>query len=85
MHLLMFAQATLRQPPYNKKKQWFHSSTFVTSNLKKWRDEGVAWVWKDVVKAYSKPTSMSNICKGEHGNITRALSLAHEGVIMVKL
>ena len=29
MHLLMLAKATLRQPPYNKKKQWFDSSTFV--------------------------------------------------------
>ena len=73
MHLLMFAKATLCQPPYNKKKQRFDSSTFVTSNLKKWRDEGVTLVWKEIVKAYSKPTSMSNISNGKHGNITRAL------------
>ena len=42
MHLLMFAKVTLRQPPYNKKKQRY-------SNLKKWRDEGVASVWKEII------------------------------------
>ena len=65
MHLLMF----------NKKQQQFDSSTFITSNLKNWRDEGVASLWKEIVEAYA---SMSNISKGKRGNITRALSLAHE-------